>query len=258
LSAQELSDPLFTAIQPTRDARLYELVAGRIEGLILSGQLPSGYCLPSEAELGQRFSVSRTAVREAIKVLTDKGLVRPQPGRGTFVCRPDPELLAASMNTILRVERCTLSDLLELRRLVEVPLAGLAAQRATPEHKVALKSALEALEGDGGSHTRFMLADKAFHVTIARASGNELSAALVDALMSLSWKRQLFPLVVYENAMPFHYAIADAILAGDDAAAIEKMAAYHGQIRADLTAAGALAASNGSRDHKANMVKAVS
>lgn len=90
---------MFTQVRPRRGARLYEQVAKQIEDLILSAQLASGDRLPSESELAEQFSVSRTVIREAVKVL-----VRPEPGRGTFVSRPNSDLLAASMDTILRIE----------------------------------------------------------------------------------------------------------------------------------------------------------
>ena len=137
---------MFTQISPRRGTRLYELVAEQVEEMILSGQLASGDRLPSEAELGEQFSVSRTVVREAIKVLADKGLVRPEPGRGTFVARPDVELLVTSMDTILRIEQCTLADVLELRRMIEVPAAGLAAKRAGANDRAAMRSAYEEMQ----------------------------------------------------------------------------------------------------------------
>jgi len=231
---------LFNEIHPQRGARLYELVAKQIEDLILSGRLSSGDRLPSESELGRQFSVSRTVIREAVKVLADKGLVRPEPGRGTFVRKPDPELLAASMDTILRVEQCSLADLLELRRMIEVPAAGLAAARADSEHRAAIEAAFIELEQQLHSGSKFMLADKAFHVAIARATGNELTAAVVGALMALCWKLQLVPVQYYPNSMPHHRAIKDAVLAGDQEGAESAMSAHHDQIWGDLVAVGAM------------------
>ena len=229
------SAQLFKEIRPRRGARLYELVAEQIGELILSRQLSVGDRLPSEAELGDLLSVSRTAVREAIKVLADKGLVHPERGRGTFVCKPAPELLASCMGTILRVEQCSLADLLELRRTVEVRTAGLAAACSGDEQTAAIQKRFAELEiqfhnGAGG----FMLADKGFHVAVARATGNELTAALVGALMVLTWKLQLIPVQVYPHSMPHHQAIKEAILAGDRDAAEKAMAAYHDHIWADM------------------------
>lgn len=185
--------------------------------------------------------VSRTVIREAVKVLVDKGLVRPEPGRGTFVCRPDSELLVASMDTILRIEQCTLADLLELRRMIEVPMAGLAASRAEENDCAAIEKAFTELEQQLSSGSRFMLADKDFHVAVARATGNELTAAVVGALMVLNWQLQLIPVQVYPNSMPHHRAIKEAILARDREAAEQAMAAHHDQIWTDLIGLGAVA-----------------
>jgi GntR family transcriptional repressor for pyruvate dehydrogenase complex len=177
-------------------------------------------------------------VREAIKVLVDKGLVRPEPGRGTFVSRPDAEVLVTSMDAILRIEQCTLQDLLEMRRMVEVPAAGLAATRATAEQKKALRQDYgDMLQGQQTTR-RFLLADKAFHVALAHATGNELVVAMVGALMELCWKLQLVPLQTYPDAMPHHKAILEAVLAGDADAAEKAMAAHHDQILTTLATAG--------------------
>jgi GntR family transcriptional repressor for pyruvate dehydrogenase complex len=227
---------MFTQIRPRRGARLYELVAEQVEEMILSGQLASGDRLPSEAELGAQFSVSRTVVREAIKVLTDKGLVRPEPGRGTFVARPDVEVLVTSMDTILRIEQCTLADVLELRQMIEVPAAGLAAKRSRAEDRAAMRSAYEGMEDGKLIARQFLLADKAFHVALARATGNELVVAMVGALMELCWKLQLVPLQTYPDSMPHHRQILEAVVAGQRSAAQKAMAAHHNQISATLSA----------------------
>jgi GntR family transcriptional repressor for pyruvate dehydrogenase complex len=229
---------LFTQIRPRRGMRLYELVAEQVEETILSGQLASGDRLPSESELCEQFSVSRTVVREAIKVLTDKGLVRPEPGRGTFVSRPDAEVLVTSMDAILRIEQCTLEDLLEMRRMIEVPAAGLAAVRATPEMKAAVCQEYDKMLQSQQTTRLFLLADKAFHVALAHATGNELVTAMVGALMELCWKLQLVPLQTYPDAMPHHKAILEAVLTGKAVAAERAMAAHHDQILTTLAAAG--------------------
>ena len=227
---------MFTQISPRRGTRLYELVAEQVEEMILSGQLASGDRLPSEAELGEQFSVSRTVVREAIKVLADKGLVRPEPGRGTFVARPDVELLVTSMDTILRIEQCTLADVLELRRMIEVPAAGLAAKRAGANDRAAMRSAYEEMQDGKLSARQFLLADKVFHMALAHATGNELVAAMVGALMELCWKLQLVPLQTYPDSMPHHRQILEAAITGQSAAAEQAMAAHHDQISATLAA----------------------
>ena len=226
---------LFTEIHPRRGERLYEQVAEQVGELILSRRLDVGERLPSEAELGELFGVSRTVVREGIKVLADKGLVQPEAGRGTFVSKPAPELLASCMDTILRVEQCSLADLLVLRRTVEVPTAGLAAAQSGAASRLELEQRLAGLEQQLDSPGGFMLADKGFHVAIARATGNELTAALVGALKVVTWKLQLIPVQVYHRSMPHHRAIQEAIRAGDRAGAEAAMDAHHDQIWADLS-----------------------
>ena len=237
MTSDQVQTPhMFTEISPRRGTRLYELVARQVEEMILSGQLALGDKLPSETELCEQFSVSRTVVREAIKVLTDKGLVRPEPGRGTFVAHPDADLLVTSMDTILRIEQCTLTDLLELRQMIEIPAAGLAAERAGAQDLAAMRSAYEEMQDPSQIARQFLLADKAFHMALCRATGNELVAAVVGALMELCWKLELVPLQTYPDSMPHHRQILEAVTAGQRQAAQRAMIAHHDQILATLSA----------------------
>jgi len=105
-----------------RRARLYEQVTERIQNLIITESLRPGDKLPSERELAERLGVSRTAVREAIRALSVRGLVKVKPGCGTYTQEPTPENTTAPLELFLRLRCCPTSseNLYEVRRTIEV------------------------------------------------------------------------------------------------------------------------------------------
>src|SRR5579863_3780209 len=114
-----------------RSSRLYEQIVQQIEESIVKGDLKPGDQLPAERELAQRFGVSRTAVREAVKALREKGLVEAYSGRGTFITDGTTQAVRQSLDLMVRVgQQDGSSNLAELRAILEPEIAGLAATRA--------------------------------------------------------------------------------------------------------------------------------
>ena len=119
--------PLYRAV---KTSRLYELIVQQVEESILKGQLKPGDQLPAERELAQRFGVSRTAVREAVKTLREKGLVEAYTGRGTFVTNGTSQSIRQSLDSMIRTSQQEGSiHLAELRAVLEPEIAALAASR---------------------------------------------------------------------------------------------------------------------------------
>ena len=113
-----------------KTSRLYEQIVQQVEDSILKGQLKPGDQLPAERDLAQRFGVSRTAVREAVKTLREKGLVEAYSGRGTFVTNGTSQAIRQSLDLMIRVNQQEGSaNLAELRLVLEPEIAGLAAPR---------------------------------------------------------------------------------------------------------------------------------
>ena len=116
--------------KPVRAARLYEQIVQQLEGSIVKGQLKAGDQLPAERELAQNFEVSRTAVREAIRALREKGLVEAYTGRGTFVTYGTSQSVRQSLDLLVRIGPQEGSEhLAELRQILEPEIAALAAAR---------------------------------------------------------------------------------------------------------------------------------
>jgi DNA-binding FadR family transcriptional regulator len=148
---------------------------------IVSGEYAPGSQLPNEADLADRLGVSRGGVREAVKALAAKGLVEPRPRLGTRVlARSDWNLMDRDVIAWhgRNADPDFLRDLFNLRCILEPEAAGQAALNATDEHLAALTSAYDSMArnapGLPGSEDAFVAADLAFHLTLLRASGNQL------------------------------------------------------------------------------------
>ena len=206
---------------------------------IVAGGVPEGSALPIEAALTQSFGVSRTVVREAVRILNAKGLVESSPMRGTRV-RPrsswhllDPDVLGwwAGVGGAAEILR----DLAEIRRIIEPPAARLAAERIdrTADGELArLEAAWAAMDGAVDDVEAFIEADMAFHGTILRATNNELLDQLVAAVgtgMRLAREVQASARdeggPIPGDPMPLHRAVVEAIRAGDGDAAEAAMGA---------------------------------
>ncbi|WP_372746991.1 FadR/GntR family transcriptional regulator [Lutibacter sp.] len=148
------------------------LIISQIRDLINFKNLEPGDKLPSERSLSEKFSVSRSNVRDAIHKLETYGLLYSIPQSGTFVANIGVTALNGMIDDILRLEKPDFKDLVETRILLELKTAGLAASRRTEEDLKQLKSALEAYSEKVLNGQDAVQEDLLFHLAIAKASGN--------------------------------------------------------------------------------------
>ncbi len=128
--------------------RLYEQIVQQIEDSIKKGELKAGDQLPAERELAEQFGVSRTAVREAVRALHEKGLLEAHPGRGTFITHGTHQAMRKSVDQILRMDQLEgAQSLAEVREILEPEIAALAAARADEQHLVMMREAVRVMEG---------------------------------------------------------------------------------------------------------------
>jgi GntR family transcriptional repressor for pyruvate dehydrogenase complex len=176
-----LPEPLFGA-QPIAPRRLADGVLAELSAAVLDGRLPEGGRLPSEAGLAQRFGVSKQVVREAIRHLAGLGVLEVFPGRATRVRALDAEPLARFWRFAVGDSRTALAEAVELRRLVEPPLARLAARRANDDDRAALAAAFARMQAALGDVPTWIEADLDFHEAVARAAHNRLALLQVRGL----------------------------------------------------------------------------
>ena len=165
-------------------------VADDLAQLIL-GELAPGQSLPSEAELADRYSVSRLTIREAVKLLAGRGLLELSRGRKAVVREPDGSAFTDFLTSIIRTDPKGLFDLVEVRLSLEVQSATLAAKRANRAGVIAIENALQGMrdsspEGpdfaDDVAEARFHDFDFGFHEAVALASGNRVLGYLFEAM----------------------------------------------------------------------------
>jgi len=219
---------------PKRPARLGTAVVDVLLDRIVAGELEPGTLLPNEPRLCEAFSVSRTVIREAIKILEQKGLVRAKQGQGTRVAMPDewnlldPMVLEASVrhDKDLRI----LDDVVEIRRVLESEMARQAAVKATAGHRAEMKKLLDRLSAEVVTPERHMLTDLQFHDVIMRASGNRLGRAVVRAIHTEARTSDRYigypERVDCEASDVGHAQIYDRIAAGDPEGAAAAMSEH--------------------------------
>lgn len=202
---------------PRNRTKLFELVARQIERRILE-HLQPGQALPSERELVRMFAVSRASIRDALRKLEVMGLVEPRQGVGTVVREPRAETLAAPLTGVLLQKRKMISELLEVRRMLEPALARRAALHASAEQIRAMEEILARQEAKIRSREPCVEEDSEFHYAITLAAQNEVLLRIVDVLMVLLRKtreRSLETAGRQEKSLAGHRRILRALARGD-------------------------------------------
>jgi GntR family transcriptional repressor for pyruvate dehydrogenase complex len=174
--------------EPAPELRSAE-VARRLETYIIEHAFTPGDRLPSERELATRFGVSRTAIREGIKLLTQSGLLESSVGRGLFVREVSAGPLTDTLNVLAHQTHATARYVVEVRNALETLAARLAAVYATEEDLARLDTHLVEMAVCLASNRGYSEVGPAFHLDLARASHNPLLALLIEPLMALSTRR---------------------------------------------------------------------
>lgn len=212
-----------------RTPSLSDRVAELLTDAIVSRQLRPGELLPSERELSVKFSVSRTVVREAVRSLAARGLVRVTSGRGVEVNAFGPGNVAASMRLLVRGhEGLNYEKVNEVRTAVEVQVAGLAAQRASKENLKLLTQLCDEYQKslDKRDLSRASELDFQFHRELARASDNELLVAMLDSIADVLREvrnQSMTDIHVGEEGLRAHRRILKCVSAGKPEAARQAM-----------------------------------
>lgn len=207
--------------QLSREPTLAERVGESILKRIVEGELKPGDKLPSERELGEQFGVSRTVVREAVRSLTGRGVVAVRAGSGLRVAAIDPAAVSESLALLLRSDReFDYQYVHEVRVMLEVETAGVAAARANETDIEALRRAAEAME-HARSSEQAALCDLDFHRAIARATRNPFYLVLHDAIGDalIAVRRENHASGGRDDAVEAHRKIAACISAHDRLAA---------------------------------------
>lgn len=212
-----------TMSRPLKEDLTNQLLA-RFKELISQGVLTAGVKLPPERELAQKFGVSRSSLRHALKVLEIMGVLTQRVGDGTYLTTSAARILTEPLEFLVLLDGISLHELAETRLIVEPELAARAAERATSEDLDTLRQSLEIMETKS-EERKLIEADLAFHQTIFHASDNRLCERVFSLIhrslmTSISLTSQL---VDWDHTLSFHRPIYNAIDRRDPKEARRKM-----------------------------------
>lgn len=220
-----------------RTSRLYEQIVQQIEESIVKGDLKPGDQLPAERDLAQRFGVSRTAVREAVKALREKGLVEAYSGRGTFITDGTTQAVRQSLDLMVKIGQSEgSSQLAEVRAILEPEIAALAAQRIQESELATMREAVAVMDRSNQDPQAYIEADLDFHLALAEGADNPMILSLLDPIVGLLREQRLRIFQVPggpQRGQVHHKRILEAVERHDPEAAREAMRLHLSQVRDD-------------------------
>lgn len=228
-------DRVYKQIKPKK---IYEEVAEAILHMIQTGQLKPGDKLDSVQQLAENFQVGRAAIREALTALRAMGLIEMRQGEGTYVREFDPAMLSFPISTAILMSKEDVAHLLEVRKLLEVGAAGLAALKRTEEDLRAMQSALTQMREVIGDEELGEKADFLFHMAIAEATKNPLLVSLMNNVsgMMMETMRETRRIWLFakqattQQLLEDHIAIFEAIRDQNAELAQERMKEHLGHV----------------------------
>lgn len=221
LASTEAGEPQFQAVRKTRR---YQQVAEQIHQLVVQGVLKPGDRLPPERELAEKFGVSRSSIRDALRTLEMMGVAESHHGTGTVVGDFSVDSVAVPLSRLLVRKRHLVAELLDVRSIIEPALASRAAIHASEEQIAHLEDVLRRQRDRIRRGEDAIEEDSEFHYGIALAAGNSVALKIVDLLMDLLSESRTQWLQApgrREKSYAGHLRIFKAIKCRDEAAARE-------------------------------------
>lgn len=197
-----------------RNGRLSEQVVEELQRMVNEEYAEPGSRLPKEAELAERFQVSRIVIREAMKILEDRGVVEVRAGRGTLTLAPRPDRVKRSLLQLFRDQPlptlAEMESLLELRQVLEETSATLAAVRATEEDIHEIWVALDGMRNGDNDLDKSIEADLRFHRAVMKAAHNRYLEMVLDPVVSV-FIQQIKLTDSFHMGLAEHHTIFDQI-----------------------------------------------
>lgn len=168
----------------TKNTKVYEQVIDQIKDMIINGTLKAGDKLSSERELAEQLQVSRTSIREALKALQIIGLIQCKQGGGNYISEDLENGLFEPLSIMFMLKDSNPEEIIEVRRVIEVQTAAIAAQKITDKELEDLEILIKAFKNSKDENDNVQI-DKRFHYEIAKASKNFIIVNILNAISSL-------------------------------------------------------------------------
>jgi DNA-binding FadR family transcriptional regulator len=206
-----------------------DVLASHLREDIVDGRLANGEMLPTERELAESSGLSRSSVREALRLLEIEGLLVTKPGRngGSMVCQPSRETIVKTVSLYISSRKTQMTSLVEARMAIEPAAAMLAAKYRTDEDIAKIQDIQKTLEDNIHDLGTFLRANIDWHMAVVHASHNDLLIAFMESIAGSVYAvtnvESLNPLKVREQVTKVHARISAAIVSGDRDAAKRRM-----------------------------------
>jgi len=221
-------------VHAIKKTSLHVQIIDQIQTLIENGRMKHGDQLPPERKLAVIFKVSRHSVREAIRILEEKKILKSCPGSGTFVLLEEEVSAVDFLAKIIHQKKNALSEIFQFRELLEPQIAGLAAQNATPKDILAMEAILEQHQKELDNAVASKALDEKFHFALSKATGNSVLLEVMELLNHILLKSRMKhsqSLCRKRLSLKGHQHILDAIKRGDSKIANELMVTHLKEIR---------------------------
>lgn len=217
---------------------LYAQIISDIDQKINNGLLLPNQKLPSEREMALQYKVSRTVVREAIKVLSEKGLVEVKVGKGTYITRPTNRNVTRALKRVIDSSNISIDEVIEVREELELLTVKKAAQHITKEGLEDLKAQCSTMDDRQISVSEFVHRDALFHLKLAELTGNHIFYLLINTFYEMTDKA-LFDLTHMvpsdiEEAQQQHWRIVEAVEKKDSILAKKIVHSHIDMIKEDI------------------------
>ncbi len=212
---------------PAKRVTAAEVVVTRVRALIDQGTVQSGDRLPPERALARQLGVSRPSVRSGLKSLAAMGIVQIRQGAGTFITAGPPVLASEPLSFLAALHGFSRAQMFEARLVLEVAVAGLAAERVTPERLMTISDETTEMFAALDAPEAFLEHDIRFHQAVAAAAANPILGSLVEMVSTMFYefrRRSIGAATDKRLAAEEHRVIYQAIRARDQERAREAMA----------------------------------
>jgi GntR family transcriptional repressor for pyruvate dehydrogenase complex len=211
--------------EPSGDVSASEQIVHHVRRLVEQGELGVGDKLPAERTLARQTGVSRSSVRVGLRALSAMGVVQSRHGAGTFITDA-PSLETEPLQFLAALHGVGRDEMFEARRLLEVGVAGLSAERATGDELVSIADEVTSMFASIDDPQSFLVHDIRFHRAVAAASGNPILAAVVEMVSAIFYetrRQNVHRATDLREAAEMHRRIYHAVRAHDPVAARETM-----------------------------------
>lgn len=216
-------------IKKVKRVRVYEEVLEQLKEALIQGELKPGDRFPTERELVEKFNVSRVTIRQALTVLEALGLIERKVGGGTYAINNSNDFEVARLVEVLSSKKSTITEPLEVRRILEPEIARLAAKRATTKDITEMEDCLKRQKVKVEANELIIQEDSEFHYAIAKSTKNSIVLKIIEMMHEMLWDTRKSSISAYQGSkrsLDGHYLILKAIKNRDGDAAYETMSKH--------------------------------